>query len=448
MYRFREKCKRPKLLTRLIWRWVLISASVSSSCEQSISIKPPQNPIPRGNALDFPRHQLSSVTTSTGDYNTSFVSAVKPNKSVRQSGLPPVWLLAKSSGVQTHTNSSETAKESNDPVSCYGRCGDRKSFPCSCTGICMINGNCCSDIKRECPSLIHSVLSQFKHLKDAAVECSRKTSTFMIMSCPNPSSAREKEALEMESVTKDRAKLVTQPSISKISVSEGSEQKNLSSNAFLSLILDSPITDTTTGLVYRNRSVARCNGVLDLDTLPWLVQVETSPAHGGAKDIGSLNELVSTETVVYSPPDSVKLTHLGSACIPHSKRECQKASLTGRPNLESMCLNGGITYYMYISKSHEYFDNIHCLVCNEGSENDSSPVLNFSPNAGKKFRFSLVASLASSGSLILRAATGKTYMSWATVECSVSAEEQGGGKCDTSQCGERYERRPDGECRR
>ncbi|GFR69520.1 hypothetical protein ElyMa_002051900, partial [Elysia marginata] len=304
MCRFREKCKRPKLLQRLIWRWVLISAFVSSSCEQSISIKPPQDPLPRDNASDFPRRQLTSLTTSTEVYNTSFVSTVKPNESVRPSRLPPVWLMAKNSGVLTHTKSLETAKESNDPVSCYGRCGDRRSFPCSCTGICMVNGNCCPDIKRECLSLLHSVRSQFKHLKDAAVECSSKTSTFMIMSCPNPSSAREKEALEMESVTKDGAKLVTQPSISKISVSEGSEQKNLSSNAVLSLIWDSPITDTTTGLVYRNRSVARCNGVLDLDTLPWLVQVETSPAHGGAKDIGSLNELVSTETVVYSPPDS------------------------------------------------------------------------------------------------------------------------------------------------
>ncbi|GFS06585.1 hypothetical protein ElyMa_004709500 [Elysia marginata] len=47
-------------------------------------------------------------------------------------------------------------------------------------------------------------------------------------------------------------------------------------NAFLSLLFDVPVTDKSTGLVYRNQRVARCNGVHDTNILYWKIQVKTT----------------------------------------------------------------------------------------------------------------------------------------------------------------------------
>ncbi|GFS24111.1 hypothetical protein ElyMa_003407000 [Elysia marginata] len=443
MSRLCGKRKHPTLLERLFWRWVFFSTFLFSEflkCEPVITFKPPYGSFPIDNDSDF--SQLLDAI-STADYHTSSLSTGRPNGSVLQSSIPPVELLGRGSNILTGTSSSERASESS-PISCYGRCGDRKSFPCSCTDICIVNGNCCHDMKTQCRSLFESGWSRFKHLLKAEVECSSMTSSFMIMSCPSASSSREDESLELESTTTGGIEVVAQPNFSKVVASQNNEKSSLLSNAFFSLVLNSPVTDATTGLVYRNRSVSRCNGVQDINIQPWLVQVRIDLTTGDINDLGSLNDMVSTEIIVYIPPDSLKSTSLGSHCIRGSKRHCQKNLLTDRPSLESMCLNGSITYYT--NKEQGFFDNIHCLVCNVGSENYSSPVTYYIPRL-KTFRFSLLASTTSSGHLTLRPGSGLFFVSWATVECSVSAEEQGSDKCNKSKCGEKFEERPDGECR-
>ncbi|GFS18009.1 hypothetical protein ElyMa_001510100 [Elysia marginata] len=444
MGRFRGKRKHPKLLQRLFWRWIVISTFLctrSVNCEQSIASKSSQHSLPTNNVSDFPLHQSDSDTASTEDYNTSSSSTGRPNESVLQSVLPPVQFnMVRGSDALSHTDFSERVAESNSPVSCYGRCGDRKSFPCSCTDICMVNGNCCHDMKTQCPSLFNSGLSRFNHLLEAEVQCSNKTSTFMIMSCPGPSSSRENKFLEEETVTKDGVELVTQPKNSEIFTLKDNEKKGLFSSALTTFILDSPVTDTTTGLVYRNQSVARCNGVLDLDTVPWLVQVAINSDVGNPDVLSDLKDMISTDIVVYLLPDSSKVTSMGNKCIRESKRQCRKAFQTDRPDLESRCLNGSITYYK--TDEYEYFDNIDCAICNLGAKNQSSPVTLYTP-VDRNFRLSLVASLTSSGTLTLRAASGKSRLSWATIECFVSAGES----CSKSKCSEKFQDRPDGECR-
>ncbi|GFS22658.1 hypothetical protein ElyMa_006957000 [Elysia marginata] len=64
--------------------------------------------------------------------------------------LPPANNLVSGSEALAPEDSLETDSDSSSPLSCLGRCGDRSSFPCSCTDICVVNGNCCPDFPKEC----------------------------------------------------------------------------------------------------------------------------------------------------------------------------------------------------------------------------------------------------------------------------------------------------------
>ena len=97
--------------------------------------------------------------------------------------------LLRSAGDPSIPEHQKIASNSEDPTSCRGRCGGRQNFPCSCTDICVVNGNCCSDVHLECPRVIASARSRLRHLSKAEVECSSLTDTFMVMSCPTQSNS-------------------------------------------------------------------------------------------------------------------------------------------------------------------------------------------------------------------------------------------------------------------
>ncbi|GFS13068.1 hypothetical protein ElyMa_003127600 [Elysia marginata] len=74
----------------------------------------------------------------------------------------------------------------------------------------------------------------------------------------------------------------------------------------------------------------------------------------------------------------------------------------------------------------------------------NSPYL--APN--RNFRFSMLASITSAASLTLRPSPDLQSINWDTVECTVSTQNLGNGKCRKSKCDEQFKKRPDGECRR
>ncbi|GFS22654.1 hypothetical protein ElyMa_006956900 [Elysia marginata] len=241
--------------------------------------------------------------------------------------------------------------------------------------------------------------------------------------------------------------LASTTNASNLSDSDVDKGSSTPEKMFLSRLLDSPVTETTTGLVYKNRSVATCNGVLSEHILPWTIQAPLKSLFTNPTDVASLDEIVSTSVAVYRFPGPSQPFAKGSECILSSRRDCKKEWLISRPDLESMCRDGGIAYHQTKSPlARNIFDNIYCFICYFGLDDYSKPVLKHIPSE-RTFMLSLLASLTSTGAITLEVVTGEKLAIWKSAQCSVSAEEKGGGKCHRDQCGESYELRPDGVCR-
>ena len=372
-----------------------------------------------------------------------------------------------------------------DPLSCQGRCGDREAYPCSCANICIVHGNCCDDLKDKCANLVASAKSRFQHLQEVEVECSSITSTFMVMSCPDQLSSDEKDLNEKSPLSKHEENdeeghvydesLSTQCRTSSIWKTSTPSTKNRtdpgalvlpsndvtvpnpdvddeirpSTSVLVSLMLNTPVTDITTGIIYRNRSVAQCNRVPNLYILSWKVQAPVSTTVGKPQNLELLEQIVTTKIVAYIRPDLPRNISTGSECITVSIKQCQKEWVTDRPELETLCLSGNIVYHKTkYPLRQEYFDNIHCFICNIGSDTYSSPVLRYVPSQ-RNFKLSVVLSLSNSGKLTLFTRGNDNYakLYWDALACDVSTAKDGDGQCSTTKCASGFEKRLDGMCR-
>ncbi|GFS13672.1 hypothetical protein ElyMa_004889700 [Elysia marginata] len=472
MYAFAVKREYRKPLGRLIWRLFVITIVLFSTFpnyEQKLTPNPaPDSPL-KDPASGFSQLQSNPTSSTPNDDDTKMSNDTTTTDRKSTPGttpevvLPPPGLLSKSGGPPTESvaNVSETGTNHSRLTSCEGRCGDKNSLPCSCTDVCLVNGNCCHNIRTYCFSLVESARKRMKHLHNAKVECSSITSTYMIMSCPSSGEvdSAEELALGMDYTTgrlsnnRSSGKSLENPTWTKppsqgfrhksssnlnpdssfdetqSPFSDASEKSTSSSNAFLALLLDSPVTDQSTGLVYKNQIIARCNGVSDSDILYWKVQVAVTSLSDNPENLAAIDNIVSSKTAVYSRPDSNEYVIDISRCYVSSLRQCQEVWLQDRPYLEDMCLNGGIAYYQTFSPlKRQVYDNIYCLICNLGSANFSVPLIKSTPGQ-RTFKLSLVASLTSGGALSVKAAAGKQMFTWSSVECSLSEREQEGGAC-------------------
>ena len=424
-----------------------------------------------------PNNTQLSAETRKAEINTNIASPPRTTPVVTKPEIPPAHLLTESS--ESSSSSEDMKKRSSriSQVSCRGRCGDRINLPCSCTDICFVNGNCCRDIYLACPEQVASGHLRFKHLRRAEVVCSSLTNTFMVMSCPDLSIAESDNwdddfpfPLKNATVaTLNSIDTHTTPNIltsSKEAVSPGGmllashelqenpfttknpKEMHTGSNAFVSLLLDTPVTDMSTDLMYRNSSIANCNGVLNSNLLFWKVQVPLLSMKVKPRNFEELNEIVTTSVVVYHPPDTLATSSAGSECISFAIRQCKLEYLIDQPELDSMCATRGITYYRSAEEHKKlFYKNIHCLHCNLGFVNDSKPVVD-AVSTGRTFKLSVVASLSNNGNVRILNDFKKGYISWLGVECSLSTENQDSGGCFSTECSELYEQRPDGMCRK
>ncbi|GFN81770.1 hypothetical protein PoB_000827600 [Plakobranchus ocellatus] len=136
--------------------------------------------------------------------------------------------------------------------SCYHRCGNVASFPCSCEERCVVHNNCCKDLAQACPTLYHLALQKFRVLRSANVRCDEKTAVFMIDSCPtNQHFAVKAPSDDNFSFQSDN---VTLPN----SVPPQTQRKD-NKATLLDITLNAPITDVDTGITYANFSIYECN---------------------------------------------------------------------------------------------------------------------------------------------------------------------------------------------
>ncbi|RUS71127.1 hypothetical protein EGW08_021106, partial [Elysia chlorotica] len=392
--------------------------------------------------------------------------------------LPPIRSLMKAS--LKFSNRSGSPEETVGPsatLSCRGRCGDRGNFPCSCTDICIVQGNCCYDMTIECPQMLLPAKLRFMHLRWVEVECSSLTYTFMIMSCPGHSGANGENISEAPTTLSRHEKnggdkfgnassdsgKTTEPSTfiggnaepfdqALRDTTESTPQVDDKTPSFVStitaLMLNTPVTDVSTGLVYRNRSVAQCNGVPDLYIMRWQVQAPVIATDLKAQNVEVLDQILTTKIVVYMMPNLPANVSTVSQCIPNSIRHYREEWITDQPQLETLCHSRGFTYHQVRVPSKMFFDNMYCLICYLGSADNSSLVSDYEPSQ-RTFKLSVVLSLSNDGTLSLLTKDYSTppKLYWDALTCSINSSTSGDGQCSTSKCAPGYEKRPDGSCR-
>ena len=367
---------------------------------------------------------------------------------------------------------SEEPLASSSRLSCGGRCGDWSSFPCSCNDICIVHGNCCHDISDKCQHLTATAKSRFERLKGVEIECSSMTSTFMVMSCSDHSDSGASAIRLVHDDTPGRSGSARCTScftsktpqtnntinntldtvVSHFTDQPGMNKKihdeiPTSTSDILSLIMNAPIMDFTSGIVYRSRSIAQCNGVLDSYILPWKVRLPVISYSLELKNIEALGELVTTKDIAYVEPHLPKNISKGSQCVINSIKHCRREWIKDNPELETLCLTGNVVYYITRKPlKKEYFDNMHCVLCYVGSDNHTLPVESYIPWQ-KVVKLSVVLSLSSSGTLTLLKQKKTDMLNWDALTCSVNTGKGGSGQCRTTKCTEGFEKRSDGVCR-
>ena len=367
----------------------------------------------------------------------------------------------KSVGLDSALDSGSTPDKHSEPkinsmkkavVSCRGRCGLDVHVPCSCVQICFIYGNCCYDMSEECPHLVMSERSRLRHLLQADIECSELTDTFMVMSCSAfplfKSDDVNKDLVLNEVTTNDRnmedVTLSPDSEDTTVPVRNFLEDPSMSDNPFLSALFDAPVADLGTGLVYRNRSLALCNGAQASDIITWK-PLFTLLNLKKPRNLMDLYTIADKRSLKYTLPDIPKGYSVGSPCKRDAIRSCKPEWLVGEPELEGDCLNGSITYYTVDRNlKSSLYANIHCVICNLGSDKRSVPLMRhftLDRNAG----FSVTMSFTGNNRIKLSAQTPLYVTSWRSVNCSLATSEQGNLLCH-SGCDKDSEKLPDGTC--
>ncbi|RUS71000.1 hypothetical protein EGW08_021235 [Elysia chlorotica] len=396
-------------------------------------------------------------------YNATDVSILSPKTSDTPEDTEPPEQLVESYTSPDPSRSSRHYLRSFQPdgiTSCRDRCGDDRSSPCSCSEICLVNGNCCSDLEIECPTLARTGRSKFSHLLQVEVECSSATNTFMVVSCPGGLESN-KHVSHKDSINRilatnhDNATVEDQSEYPVSQTDESSLGPDVQfTQSFFSLVLGAPITDLSTSLVFKNRSIALCNGVNQSDILPWKVIVRLVQTEK-PKNLEDIEKFTDSRVFLYTAPD-IPETSAGSPCLQKAIDQCAEQWVSVRPELRDLCFNGGITYYSLLefkpaSGAYRtmFYKNFYCLLCSTGSDEGASPVADFS-TTGRTFRLSLVASFSSSGLLEISKVSSniKSFSTWDALKCSISTTDQGELQCRDFECDKDTEIKVEDSCKK
>ena len=337
-----------------------------------------------------------------------------------------------------------------DEISCRGRCGGNMFYPCSCAEVCLVYGNCCTDIKEECPGVVSSGRSRFNKLLEVEVKCSSATDTFLVMSCPGLIDSGNN--ILRRNPTPSTAH--TEGNGYNVTMTFQSEHQTVPSilstkNVFLALLFDAPVSDVATQVIYKNRSIALCNGALPTDLLTWRTEIKlkniTKPSN-----LKEIDDITDETNHAYLAPATPNYSSAGSTCIARAIGKCKPEWISVFPQVDALCLQKETTYYTtkYVHKLKTYyFKNIYCFICNMGSVDRVKPILK-DPNKGKHFGLSIVASFSSSG-LLQISSKGTSYMlKWDAVDCSLSSIGQEDSPCRSTACKKDVEIKVGPACRK
>ncbi|GFN98949.1 hypothetical protein PoB_002545500 [Plakobranchus ocellatus] len=269
---------------------------------------------------------------------------------------------------------------------CQGRCGEKISFPCSCSATCVIYGTCCDNMAQDCPHVWEEGLTRFDLICTSDFICDQN-SIFTITSCPK----RKKDIVhrnEVESETSNKQMSMEETEslqirnrfLSNIDTTEqrqhvvgdnttgviGSEKtsKDSITSRLLAALSAAPVTDSDTGLTFINKTIYNCNNMPESNALYWAIMLNyslTSPT--------KLEDFVQHQMLnKYLPgPDFNKEILKNHICIRNMQQTCNQTADIKEPSRTYLkkCLESSYAV-VFSYKPFLYYRNIFCAYCSEG----------------------------------------------------------------------------------
>ncbi|GFO33955.1 hypothetical protein PoB_006046000 [Plakobranchus ocellatus] len=327
---------------------------------------------------------------------------------------------------------------------CQGRCGEKISFPCSCSVTCYLYDTCCDNMAQDCPHILNEGRARFNHIRTADIACS-KYSIYIIETCPH--SAKENDGQKdidtANMMGKVSGKENTSLGFKKMflpqndttvktealnylnstdSVRSDENPKLSIAQRLIAALSNAPVTDSVTGVTFINRTIYDCHNMPDSTALPWPMRLNyTFVNPTKLENFHFMQKLNEYE------PDFSLITFKAHLCQNGMTKTCNGTATLGmlteiyREKCEKITA-------VVKALSPTYYRNIFCALCSEARNiteyslfkphnvNFKGPVLH------------ILMSLSHSNVITMKAnnafASGTSVLlPWSTVKCPIQNQK-------------------------
>ncbi|GFO43091.1 hypothetical protein PoB_006959600 [Plakobranchus ocellatus] len=326
---------------------------------------------------------------------------------------------------------------------CQGRCGQKISFPCSCSVTCVIYGTCCDNMAHDCPHVWEEGLTKFHLIRTADYICDQN-SIYIIISCPNTDKeivqqnemepgtineqmSREETEIQNQSLsntdTLEQRKQVSEDNSTGKIGSEKTREDSITGRLFAALSA-APVTDSDSGLTFINKTVYKCNKMPESNALQWAILLDdanTSP--------NRLKDFVQQQILNNYHPDFDKEILLDHICMRDIKQTCNKTSDNEEPPgiYVKQCLEGSNAVVLLFSPPFHYYRNRFCAYCDEGRHNDYRLYLfNNLPLSNSQFQVLMTLTEDTINLKKMDSAFGSPRMPWSQAKCPIQVQNLAG----------------------
>ncbi|GFO02641.1 hypothetical protein PoB_002914600 [Plakobranchus ocellatus] len=357
-------------------------------------------------------NSLTGILEDYTDFNNTKMLTTKQKHSLTESGLEQATAPI--------MRDDEDSLDLFLTFTCQGRCGEKRSFPCSCSLTCVVYGTCCENMTQDCPHEWNEGLTRFDHIRTADFICS-ENAIYTIISCPKKNerivegsqiepTAGNKQMLGIETkslesqnrflsrvATTTRRNHVIEDNFTDPIVLKENHTESISGRLFAALAA-APVTDSDTGLTFINKTVYNCHSLPESNALQWQIWLKytySSPR--------TLEDFLKHQSLSNYQPNFNKGIFMDHLCDPNIQQTCDKNA-----NLEE-------TFAMYANKCHEsndavvlshnppyaFYRNRFCAYCNEGKHTEYQLFLT-ERSFSSEFSFHLLLSLTKANTVSLK----------------------------------------------
>ncbi|GFO43673.1 hypothetical protein PoB_007017800 [Plakobranchus ocellatus] len=272
---------------------------------------------------------------------------------------------------------------------CEGRCGQRMSYPCSCSATCVIYDNCCDNMTQDCPHLWREGWTRFEHIRTADIIC-KKNFIYTVVSCPKFIGQQNKanevnlintseSMLEIKRGTTSKKNWLLSSFITTantkhiiginttVSIATVKTRQDSISQKLIEALSDAPVTDSDTGITFINRAVYDCHNMPERTALSWSLRLNftfVTPT--------KLEDIYTDNVAKEYQPDFNKEIFKAHICNPAIKNTCGSSD-----DLKDLidayaatCKKTNAVVYLFRNFRPIYYRNKFCAFCHGKGSNE------------------------------------------------------------------------------